>query len=486
MQDWQTQAHTLMDQQDYTQAIARYEQAIATDPQNLLNYWYLGLSLLLQGNLEEAEATWFSALAQPSQQDGEPILQLVEILNQESLNQEARNNLPVALQLRQYIRELVPETLNNLLAICDLAFALEGLQAEARTTLLKASQLLIESDPNLPLDCDRICKIFTYLIPENPYHDLIEISLQHPQINSHLSQYPEIKTKLALAYNNLGFFQFQQHHYDQALATFEKILTLQPEFTPEDTAKIYLNLGSVWLEKGNLELALTYFQKALDLNSNSPQISEKMIRSQYSFLIQVRGYEFTSDWFSRNLVHWNQYVKKFAEQADLQVLEIGSWEGRSTCWFLDNILTHETAKITCIDTFEGSLEHHDYFKFEASYIRSVEARFDHNIQKSGQAQKVIKRVERSQSLLRRLPENTYDLIYVDGSHIAYDVLEDIILSWGLLKVGGMMILDDYDFTFPNRREIDTAVGINAFLNVFQSQLKILYKSYQVLIEKITP
>jgi hypothetical protein len=31
----------------------------------------------------------------------------------------------------------------------------------------------------------------------------------------------------------------------------------------------------------------------------------------------------------------------------------------------------------------------------------------------------------------------------DGSHRARDVLEDAVLSWPLLKVGGIMLFDDY-------------------------------------------
>ena len=36
-----------------------------------------------------------------------------------------------------------------------------------------------------------------------------------------------------------------------------------------------------------------------------------------------------------------------------------------------------------------------------------------------------------------------DLIYIDGSHLAKDVLSDAILSWKLLKPSGVMIFDDY-------------------------------------------
>ncbi len=46
-----------------------------------------------------------------------------------------------------------------------------------------------------------------------------------------------------------------------------------------------------------------------------------------------------------------------------------------------------------------------------------------------------------------------------------------------------MILDDYDFVFQEGSSSNTAVGIDAFLTVFQSQITILHQTYQVLVKK---
>ena len=49
---------------NYHEAAALYEQAIDHRPEIVAYYWYLGLSLLLQGQLEEAEMIWAMALAE--------------------------------------------------------------------------------------------------------------------------------------------------------------------------------------------------------------------------------------------------------------------------------------------------------------------------------------------------------------------------------------------------------------------------------------
>ncbi|NJL41968.1 MAG: class I SAM-dependent methyltransferase [Leptolyngbyaceae cyanobacterium SM1_4_3] len=154
----------------------------------------------------------------------------------------------------------------------------------------------------------------------------------------------------------------------------------------------------------------------------------------------------------------------------------------STCWLLDHILTHEAAKVTCVDPFQGSAEHR---RFDADYVQSLEARFDANIAKTGAAQKVQKQVGTSQEKLRSLPLNAYDLLYIDGSHIASDVLEDALLGWRLVKAGGLIIFDDYGFSFDQNTQHNPKAGIDAFLTIFRDKIKITHKSYQVFVEKLT-
>ena len=73
----------------------------------------------------------------------------------------------------------------------------------------------------------------------------------------------------------------------------------------------------------------------------------------------------------------------------------------------------------------------------------LKIRHAHNIHLSGSGHKVTIKEGRSGDVLRTLPLRHYDLIYVDGSHTARDVLQDAVLGWGLLKRGGLMIFDDY-------------------------------------------
>lgn len=209
--------------------------------------------------------------------------------------------------------------------------------------------------------------------------------------------------------------------------------------------------------------------------------SKSECKEEYQAYCQAKGYQFTQDWFSINIPLWQQVLQQYANRPGLNFLEIGSWEGRSTCWLLDNILTHESSRITCIDTFEGSAEHQGY---EEGYIKSIEGRFDFNITRAGGAKRVEKLIGISQNVLRKLPVDSYDVIYIDGSHLATDVLEDTLLSWRLAKVKGLLIFDDYNLTLFKNPTQNAKLGVDAFLTVFHEKVKVLHKGYQVVVEKI--
>jgi len=242
---------------------------------------------------------------------------------------------------------------------------------------------------------------------------------------------------------------------------------------------VYLNRGMTLREQGKLAEAMSSYQKALEIRPDFPEARYQLSLTRYENQLILKGYHFTQDWFSGNILIWEQYLKHFINIPTLNVLEIGSWEGRSTCWLLDNIMTHEHNTITCIDTFEGSVEH----RYGHSYIQSLEGRFDFNIVRTGVPDKVKKNVGNSHEVMRSLPLNSYDIVYIDGSHIASDVLQDAVLVWQLVKVGGFIIFDDYPFTFPQNPAWNTKIGIDAFMISFSDKFRVIHKAYQVILEK---
>ena len=144
--------------------------------------------------------------------------------------------------------------------------------------------------------------------------------------------------------------------------------------------------------------------------------------------------QFSENWFEHNIPHWQRWLGDFAGRPGVRMLEIGSFEGRSTRWLCEHILTADDARIDCLDLFAPDPVYGDY-----------PARFRANT--AAHARKIRMWPGPSFDSLRRV-EGPYDIVYIDGWHSAFGAMADGVMSWPLLKVGGVMIFDDYLWVPP--------------------------------------
>jgi predicted O-methyltransferase YrrM len=186
---------------------------------------------------------------------------------------------------------------------------------------------------------------------------------------------------------------------------------------------------------------------------------------------------FTQDW-SNVRSYWPDMFQDLGltGKPDLRFLEIGCYEGAATLWLLENVLTDPSSQITVIDTFEGSME----FDVLGIEVASRE-RFENNV--AAHADQVVVCEGRSQDLLRA-GWPTFDFIYIDGSHIAADVLADAVLAWPMLRQGGIMCFDDYAWSPDAPPHLTPKLGIEAFAAVYERQLRVLHVGWQFVVEKL--
>lgn len=178
--------------------------------------------------------------------------------------------------------------------------------------------------------------------------------------------------------------------------------------------------------------------------------------------------EFTTDWFTARVPEITESLKHVPRDAD--ILEIGSWEGRSATWFLDHL---PGSKITCVDTWEGGVEH------AGIDVAAVERRFFHNMN-SFEGRYVVRKGDSKKVLFSLAPES-YDLVYVDGSHLSRDALSDIVTGWNLLKPGGVMLVDDY-----GSEDKGVALALETFCECNKPDWTLLHAWYQVHLQKPGP
>ena len=198
----------------------------------------------------------------------------------------------------------------------------------------------------------------------------------------------------------------------------------------------------------------------------------------------MSDYKFTQDWFHWAPDVWKQFVPMLPGRKNF--LEIGSYEGRSTVWIAEH-MAEDDAIILAVDTWEGGEEHATV----GEKMSVVEANFDHNMavcQGLFPKRKISKIKMTSYDAIsyfagRVGKECPFDFVYIDGSHIAKDVLADACMAWPLLKSGGIMVFDDYPWGVQRDILHRPKLAIDSFVNIYAEHLDIVAMGYQMAVRK---
>ncbi|PNH12562.1 hypothetical protein TSOC_000492 [Tetrabaena socialis] len=164
------------------------------------------------------------------------------------------------------------------------------------------------------------------------------------------------------------------------------------------------------------------------------------------------------------------------------MLEIGSFQGRSALWALQNVLTHPESEIWCCDTFAGTPGEHS-----ESQVEDLHSRFMFNIREHASKVNLLKGF--SYDMLKQQPwatqkEEHFDIVYIDGDHQSRSAMEDAVLTYRLLKPGGVVIFDDYmggDPTSPDYPKL----GIDGFMTCYADSFETLHPIMWVLAGSIS-
>lgn len=198
-------------------------------------------------------------------------------------------------------------------------------------------------------------------------------------------------------------------------------------------------------------------------------------------------YQFTptQDWFSGHTDVWRNLFPLVQTSAP-KVLEIGSWEGRSAV-FLLNELCGNQGSIVCIDHFDlmGTAAGRERFR-----------KITHNLALTRNRHRIVDdfSVPALMTLLKEAcgEENPgFDWVYIDGSHEADDTLLDGELAWRLARPQSIVIFDDYRWNAePEDSPHHPRPGIDAFLQLHRGEYEVVSGNhedhYQMILRKTSP
>jgi len=154
-------------------------------------------------------------------------------------------------------------------------------------------------------------------------------------------------------------------------------------------------------------------------------------------------------------------------------VEIGSYEGNSALFIANNFKNCDL--IYCLDTWKGSDEHINYDS------KIIEKNFDNNLK---DFKNVYKIKDNSDNFFLQ-NNNKFEVIYIDGSHLASQVYKDCLNAWSILQTDGFLICDDYIWSHYKKIQDNPCFAINAFLSTIKNQYNLLIVSNnQIIIKKI--
>ena len=207
-------------------------------------------------------------------------------------------------------------------------------------------------------------------------------------------------------------------------------------------------------------------------------------------VVQIQGkkklddrYTFNQTWFDA-LLNTDMVLCTRDEAKDIrlnpaekrQIVEIGVYEGASSCFWSDFYLSHPESRLISIDPFTGSSEHHEKPE-NYPELAQIELTARGNIAKSDNAPKIeiIKGLSWDvfPELNRRNGgEPWIDVLYIDGAHDPASVARDTTLYVPMVKSGGVVIFDDYGHP-------DVQRGVDGALNAFASMKTAIFTGWQL-------
>ena len=158
-------------------------------------------------------------------------------------------------------------------------------------------------------------------------------------------------------------------------------------------------------------------------------MTARRIPAQIVWVVSAPG-RYTQEWFSFHEAHWRRHFGHLAGRPALQAVEVGSYEGRSACWIVQHLLAGENSRLICVEPFQ---------EYEGQSGTSITTPGPPGAQTRSSSCAVV-----PQQVLPFLAEESFDFVYVDGSPMILDVLQDAAMCWRLVRPRGILVFDDYE------------------------------------------
>lgn len=142
------------------------------------------------------------------------------------------------------------------------------------------------------------------------------------------------------------------------------------------------------------------------------------------------------------------YALCLTQDVQGDVLEIGSWQGKSTSYLGRAVKDSRNGRLFAVDHFRGNVGKEGLYRVGREDLGDLRGRFDENMARLELDHIVTTLASPSKEAYTVLVGQAFRFLFIDGDHTETGVQQDIELFCPLVLPGGLVVFDDFDNTFP--------------------------------------
>ncbi|MEM9449010.1 MAG: O-linked N-acetylglucosamine transferase, SPINDLY family protein [Cyanobacteria bacterium P01_E01_bin.6] len=301
MNTLQDSAQELILKGQYERANQLYQQAIEREPEERSHYWHLGLVMLLQEQEVEAQATWLMVFAEANSEQLEVWKEeLFLVLDNAANYQEKQEHFETAWIIRQHIREIAPENIDNLLELVILALEINQFESQQLLQWELISQLEQNQDSsvNLNILIRSLDKILSKYLPDSTIlkftriaslylnqntYPILDLLLKRSAYIAYRKCYPMLGVQLMeiaceLAPDNIEVLQYLSGVYQHVGQHDRSIEIAQRCYESSET--ILDKFVASYLILRGLVVSGRYWERAKSFQLEHLELAQEIIRTQ--------------------------------------------------------------------------------------------------------------------------------------------------------------------------------------------------------------
>jgi len=153
------------------------------------------------------------------------------------------------------------------------------------------------------------------------------------------------------------------------------------------------------------------------------------------------------------------YSMCYMQQLEGDVVEIGSWQGRSTSFLARAVNNSKNGTFYAIDHFKGNVGKEKFYVVRNNNLSDLENNFLSNMQRIGLSDSVQLLNMPNEQAEQEIENINIRFLFIDGDHTKKGVEKDIELFFPKLMPGSIVVFDDFSPHFSGLIEAVDALMV---------------------------